>query len=382
MKESMQRIDTTNRRIESVVALAVSGHGFGHAVRSAEVARALLNSGARVRVAVRTDAPAWLFPAHVERLPSPGWPLDIGVAQHGGLDLDIDETRRRWDAFARDFDGRAEVEARLLVEHGVDVLLGDIPPLAFTAASKAGIPSLALGNFGWDWIYAAWPDFEPVIATIQAGYRQAEVLLRLPFHSTDGDAFPAFGAVEDVPLIARRAACPRRKVRAEIGLPDDARVVLMSFGGFNARGLDVGALGEWTGYLFLLTPPVSTTARELPPNVVALADNPADYVSLLSACDAVITKPGYGIVADCLANRVAMLFTDRGPFREYDVLASALPKLGRARYAPREDVLAGRLGPHLDALFESPDRWLQQRIDGARIVAERLLGVGCEAAVQ
>ena len=60
------------------------------------------------------------------------------MAQHDGLDLDIDETRRRWVAFARDFDARAEVEARLLVEHGVDVLLGDIPPLAFAAARQGG----------------------------------------------------------------------------------------------------------------------------------------------------------------------------------------------------------------------------------------------------
>jgi UDP:flavonoid glycosyltransferase YjiC (YdhE family) len=359
-----------------IVALAISGHGFGHAVRSAEVARALLKLG--VQVKVRTDAPAWLFPAEVERLPSPGWPLDIGVAQHDGLELDIDETRRRWTAFARDFEARAEVEAKLLVEHGVDVVLGDIPPLAFAAASKARIPGAALGNFGWDWIYAAWPDFESVITKVQAGYRQADLLFRLPLHSTDADAFPAFDVVEDVPLIARRAACPRGEVRTEIGLPHDARVVLLSFGGFNARGLDVRALGEWTRYVFLLTPPLSTTAGELPRNVVALAENPADYVSLLSACDAVVTKPGYGIIADCLANQVAVLFTDRGPFREYDVLAQALPTLGPARYAPREDVLAGRLGPHLDALLESPARWTEQRVDGAQIVAQRLLGVGCE----
>ena len=69
------------------------------------------------------------------------------------------------------------------VEHGVDVLLGDIPPLAFAAAARAGIPSVALGNFGWDWIYAAWPDFDAAIAAVQAGYRQADVLLRLPLHS-------------------------------------------------------------------------------------------------------------------------------------------------------------------------------------------------------
>jgi len=360
-----------------IVALAVTGHGFGHAVRSAEVARALLERG--VRVKIRTDAPAWLFPAEAERLPSPGWPLDIGVAQHDGLDLDIDETRRRWVAFARDFEARTEVEARLLVDHGVEVLLGDIPPLAFAAASAARIPSTALGNFGWDWIYAAWPDFEATIRQVQAGYRQADRLLRLPLHGTGADAFAAFDAIEDVPFIARRAVRPRREVRAEVGLPHDAQVVLVSFGGFNARGLDVRALGEWTRYVFLLTPPVSTTtAAALPPNVVILAENPADYVSLLSACDAVVTKPGYGIVADCIANRVAMLFTDRGPFREYDVLAQALPTLGRARYAPRAAVLAGWLGPHLDALFESPARWPAQRLDGASIVADRVLGVGCK----
>src|ERR1700736_3888034 len=139
------------------VALAVSGHGFGHAVRSADVARALLERG--VRVKIRTDAPAWLFPAEAELLPSPGWPLDVGVAQHDGLDLDVGETRRRWTAFARDFDSRVETEARLLVDHDVDVLLGDIPPLGLAAAAHARVPSVALGNFGWDWIYAPWPDF-------------------------------------------------------------------------------------------------------------------------------------------------------------------------------------------------------------------------------
>ncbi|MGI9147139.1 MAG: hypothetical protein ACR2IK_11395 [Chloroflexota bacterium] len=367
-----------SRSPQPTIALAVSGHGFGHAVRSAQVARALLECGARVNI--RSDAPAWLFPEQAERLPSPGWPLDIGVAQHDGLDLDVDETRRRWREFTPEFDARAEAEARLLRDLGADALLGDIPPLAFAAASKAGIPGLALGNFGWDWIYAAWPEFESVIAKVQAGYGQADRLLRLPLCGTDAEAFPAFEAIEDVPLIARRAGRPRHAVRAELGVSDEARVVLLSFGGFNARGLDVLALGEWSDYVFVLTPPLSSTAGEVPPNVMALPQNPADYVSLLSACDAVVTKPGYGIVADCLANRVAMLFTDRGPFREYDVLAEALPRLGHARHVPREDVLAGWLGPHLKTLFGSPARWTEQRMDGASIVAQRLLYVACTAS--
>jgi hypothetical protein len=355
-----------------IVALAVSGHGFGHAVRCAEVARALIDD-LGVRTLVRTDAPAWLFPEQVEHLPSPGWPLDVGVAQHDGLDLDIDETRRRWDACAKDFDAHAEAEAKLLLDNGVEVVVGDIPPLAFAAAARAKIPSLALGNFGWDWIYAAWPEFERAVATVRTGYHQANGLLRLPLHSVDADAFCSFKAIEDVPLIARRARRPGHQVRAELGLDERARVVLLSFGGFMAHGLDVRALEQWTEYVFVLTPPVSTTLAGWPSNVVVLQAQPVDYVSLLAACDVVVTKPGYGIVADCLANRVAVLYTDRGPFREYDVLAQALPRLGRAGYIARAELLAGRLGPHLDALLESRASWTEQPFDGAQCVARRVL---------
>jgi L-arabinokinase len=118
---------------------------------------------------------------------------------------------------------------------------------------------------------------------------------------------------------------------------------------------------------------MSANTSGLPSNVLALAETPDDFVSLLNACDAVVTKPGYGIVADCLANQVAMLYTDRGPFREYNVLADALSTLARARYAPREDLLDGELGPHLDALLESHAPWTDEPMDGASVVATKLL---------
>ena len=161
-------------------------------------------------------------------------------------------------------------------------------------------------------------------------------------------------------------------MRHELGLPSTARVVLLSFGAFDAH-LDVDALGALRDYVFLMTPPLASPRRRVPTNVVQLLHQPSDYVSLLAACDAVVTKPGYGIVSDCLANRVPILFTDRGDFREYDVLADALPRLGHARYVPRQDVLAGRLGPHLDALRAEPRDWAPLATHGAQVVADRLL---------
>jgi UDP:flavonoid glycosyltransferase YjiC (YdhE family) len=346
-----------------VVWLAVSGHGFGHAVRSAEVAKALLERGARV--VVRTEAPRWLFPERVEWLPPSRPPLDIGVAQHDGLEIDIDETRRRWRAFMRGFPERADAEARLLREHRVDVVVGDIPPLAFAAAWRAQVPSVAVGNFTWDWIYAEWPDFD-------AG---ADLLLCLPFHSDADDAFVAFARVEDVPLIARRATRSRCEVREQLDLDEAATVALLSFGGFAARDLNLAALAHCERYTFVVTPPLPAGSGEVPANVRVLNETPADYVSLIAACDVVITKPGYGIVADCLANRVAMLFTDRGPFREYDVLAAALPELGQAAYIPRHDLIRGAVGPYLEGLANLTTPWTKQPLNGAEIVARRVLEV-------
>ena len=350
----------------ATVVLAVSGHGFGHAVRCAEVAKALVCRGARV--VVRSDAPRWLFSDDVEWMSSPGWPLDIGVAQHDGLELDIDETRRRWHAFEAEFEAHTDAEAQLLQGERADIVLGDIPPLAFAAAARAGLPSFGLTNFTWDWIYAAWPDFEPIVARIREAYAQADALLRLPLCGP----CDAFARIEDVPLVTRRATRTRASVRMELGLPVSAPVVLLSFGGFAARGLDVASLGRWREYFFVLAPPSNELAAS-PANVRVLNETPPDYVSLLAACDVVVTKPGYGIVADCLANRVAVLFTDRGPFREYDVLAAALPRLGRARYVPRDRLLAGEIGADLDMLLASDAAWTEQPMNGADRVAERVL---------
>jgi UDP:flavonoid glycosyltransferase YjiC (YdhE family) len=351
------------------VGLLVSGHGFGHAVRSATVGRELLTRGHEL--VVRTDAPARLFPMEARLLPTQAWPFDMGVVQYDGLELDIAETRRRWIEFDAAFDQRADAEARELTDAGVEVALGDMPPLGFEAAARAGIPSIAMTNFGWDWIYAAWPEFDAPVRRVRSAYARAELLLRMDLHADGDDAFPAFRRIVDVPIVARPASAgAAAATRDSLGLPDDVRPVLLSFGGIDVSRLDLAALGRWERYVFLT--PSSTTGSDLPPNVRPLPRAGVDYAALVAVCDAVVTKPGYGIVADCLANRAPVLYTDRGSFREYPVLADALERLGPARYVPSADVRRGWLGPHLDALLAQPRRWQPLRLDGAHTIADEL----------
>ncbi len=72
------------------------------------------------------------------------------------------------------WDGRVAQEAAWLREAGARLVLGDIPPLAFAAAAEPGLPSVALGNFSWDWIYGHLAARVPALA--EAAARAARVV--------------------------------------------------------------------------------------------------------------------------------------------------------------------------------------------------------------
>ena len=68
----------------------------------------------------------------------------------------------------------------------------------------------------------------------------------------------------------------------------------------------------------------------------------------------VVTKPGYGIISECLANDTALLYTDRGHFIEYDVLVREMPRYVRCAYLPQAEILRGHWRGALDAVLAAP----------------------------
>jgi L-arabinokinase len=84
--------------------------------------------------------------------------------------------------------------------------------------------------------------------------------------------------------------------------------------------------------------------------------------------DVVITKPGYGILSDCIANGVAMLYTPRGRFVEYDVMVEEMPGLLPCHRLELEAFEDGRWieGLRAVARVTAPP---PPRTDGAEVVA-------------
>ena len=99
------------------------------------------------------------------------------------------------------------------------------------------------------------------------------------------------------------------------------------------------------------------------------------YPDLVAAADVVVSKPGYGIVSECIANGTPLLYTSRGRFVEYDVFVAEMPRVLRCRYFDRSDLLAGRWAGAVRALLAQPPPPETARVDGARVAAEEILGL-------
>jgi L-arabinokinase len=339
-----------------LIAFYISGHGFGHASRSLELIRALLQKQPGVRIAVKTTAPRWLF-EHLADVTYERFEADVGMTQIDSLTIDLAATAANAARFYGDFERRADAEAAWLRTTGVRLVLGDIPPLAHAAAARAGLSSIAIGNFTWDWIYEGYSTFEQhapgVIQTIRDAYALCTRALRLPMHG----GFASMHDVVDIPMIGRRSIADRRSVRDAMNVPDDRLFVLVSFSG----GLDIPLerIAADQG-LTILSPPAA-----LPP--------PLEYQDLVSAADVVVSKPGYGIVSECAVNETPLLYTSRGRFPEYDVFVAEMPRMLRCRFIPQDDLRSGRWHPYIDALLAQPSPPEGVRGDGAEAAAELIV---------
>jgi L-arabinokinase len=153
-------------------------------------------------------------------------------------------------------------------------------------------------------------------------------------------------------------------------------VALLSFGGYGLPALDLSTVDIPPGWTLVTTDRVGRTSAALP-HVRAVVEQSLlsgdfRYEDLVAAVDVVITKPGYGIIAECIATGTAMLYTSRGTFREYDVLVGAMPRFVRSRYIAQTDLLAGRWRAALEALIEQPPPAETIAINGADAAAERI----------
>jgi UDP-N-acetylglucosamine:LPS N-acetylglucosamine transferase len=104
------------------------------------------------------------------------------------------------------------------------------------------------------------------------------------------------------------------------------------------------------------------------------------FHDVVASCDAVIAKPGYGTVGECMANGIPVMYYPRPEFAEYAALRRAMIEWGGAVQIPFADFTELRWRSALDrAVMLDPPR-----VDssGAREAAREIMRLVSRGRVQ
>lgn len=296
-------------------AYFITPHGYGHAARAAAIMEAILEREPGVFFEIYTRVPAWFFKMSVRgAFAYHELKTDIGLVQSSAMVEDLPETVRQLDGL---FPFRAEQVNPLAEEIralGCELVLCDIAPLGIAVARAAGLPSVLIENFTWDWIYAGYLPFEPGLAPhidfLSHAFRLASRHIRTePACSYD------LPADLETTVVSRKPRRSRERTRETLGISQSAPLVMITMGGIVTEYPFLHRLEESRDVLFLI--PGGSDRPEKRGSLVLIPHHSELYhPDLVGASDAIIGKLGYSTLAEAYAAGLPYAYVPRVRMRE------------------------------------------------------------------
>lgn len=303
--------------------VAITSHGFGHAVRASSVAAAIQQMYPEILLILVTTAPRWLLESYIpgEFIHRPR-AFDVGVIQSDSLTMDKDATLEKLRQTIAQQRAIIAGEVNFIRQNRVGLILADLPPLAVAIAKAASIPCWMMSNFGWDLIYRDWGgEFSEIADWIGELFGQCDRLFRLPLH----EPMSAFPTIFDVGLTGGTPRYTKEELRSSFGLtaPVD-RTVLLTFGGLGLQQIPYNVLQQFPDWQFI------TFDQQVPdlPNLIKVSNHLHRPVDLMPVCGRVISKPGYSTFAEALRLDVPIVSLIREGFAESPFLLKGIQDYG------------------------------------------------------
>ncbi len=335
------------------LAYYISGHGFGHARRSAEIIRCLLRQTSDLTVHIRTSAPEFIFaPLPKGRITLESAALDPGAIEDDALRVSRDKTIAAVESTLASSEALLSREVDFLRRSGVRLIVADIPFLAGELARRTGLSVIGCANFTWDWIYEPWltnfPHDRQLLNIISQHYSRFSILLQMPF----GGVSEVFPEVHKTPLVAWPSEMTPEAVLDLLppaARRDAPRILVGMRGGCCPEVLRRAAI-SMPDVTFLVNDSIAVAENVVP---VTLGRG-LMFADVQRVCEGVISKLGYGLVSDCAAMGTGIIWPMRDGFREDPVMAAEANSLVRLSQIAVEDYLGGHWKNAVYALLASP----------------------------
>ncbi len=347
------------------IAYYITAHGYGHGARSCDILNALHSAAPNVPIIAKTDLPIDFMRSRIpESIELRSGAFDVGLIQKDSIQVDMDASLKSLEQlYGREIE-LIRQECKFMRRENIGVVVADVPAIPLAAAQQVGIPNIATSNFGWDWIYEEFvqrnPGWQYLVDKFRAVYRKTDLLLRQPF----AEPMAAFPRQIDLPLLAKPGTNRRDAIVEHTGANPGKPWVLLSFTSLDLQPPALDQLATLTGYEFFTVEPL-----EWPKSTVhCISRSSVCFADVMASVDIVVTKPGFGIISECVANEKPIIYSDRTNFREYFILVECIEKYCRHAFIPNAELYAGNLGRALAEIESSPEP------------AERIAGGGAELA--
>ena len=331
------------------LAYFISPHGFGHAARAASVMEAIYEIETSIRFEIFTRVPSWFFQ---DSLSAPftyhSLLTDIGMVQKTPLREDLGKTIQHLDDFLPFEPTLINYLARQLNRLKCELVICDIAPMGIVAAQHAAIPSVLVENFTWDWIYKGYASLNEQINN------HVEYLGRIfdsvTYHiQTEPVCFHRKADLLTQP-VSRKVKTHYRKIRRQLHVPVDKKVILITMGGIPQKYASVKGLTTQADVYFII--PGSSESMELTENLVLLPHHSNFYhPDLVNASDAVLGKLGYSTLAEAYHAGVPFGYISRPNFRESERLVAYIEKEMSGIAIQEADFLSGNWVSQLPKLL-------------------------------
>jgi hypothetical protein len=301
------------------IYIAITAHGFGHAVRAASVAARIQELDPEILLILVTTAPRWLLESYI-----PGdfiqrsRAFDIGVIQSDSMTMDREATREKLRQIRAKQNSILATESDYIRTNRVKLVLADIPFLAAPIAKAAGIPCWMMSNFGWDFIYRDWGgEFTEIADWIGECYQQCDRLFRLPLH----EPMSAFPQITDVGLTGGTPQFSEETLRETFNwTAEPEKTILLTFGGLGLQQIPYNNIRDFPDWQFIT---FDRLAPELE-NLLPVRDRQYRPVDFMPFCGRIVSKPGYSTFSEALRLGVPVVSLTRSGFAESSLLIEGI----------------------------------------------------------
>ncbi|WP_100486952.1 glycosyltransferase [Sporolactobacillus pectinivorans] len=321
------------------IAYYISDYGYGHAARSVAIIRRLCREkNLDIKIIIcHSFAYEFLNESLYDLISKDQVVMrrltnDIGyVLKPYDLHPDADGLKIKYEQFVRGFSESARKETLFLKKNHVDLVISDIPPVPFTAARAASVPSIGISNFTWYTAYSGLlteEERQPLLDSYQdMDYFFALAGSRERLWGRKGNE--SFG------FFSRNIQLEEVKRIKRLVDPEAVKTIVFFGLGMKIEADNLASLKLWRSKdcVFL----VSSNMAVIGENIHPIPGQDTESQNYIAASDIVISKPGWGTVAEAVSLHKQLILVTRDQMREDNDTVAYLRHPGRCVLVRWED---------------------------------------------